>query len=175
MKVPRKHFFTAIIALAKSHPVELFLVASILLHICSLEEVGEVSVARCNQFATYVADKINQILLDLGSGLSKTLEVQDTPSGLILWGEYSVASPEEVNRTVGEIRLTTGMLDSCRSWLIKEATGDFRTGYAPLDRTYASTHEGGGYSTFAEEPKPRPKEPQQFQAHLYFTIPWQRD
>lgn len=46
---------------------------------------------------------------------------QISPSCLVLWDASSLISPENVDRTVGEVRPTTFMLYPCPAWLIKEA------------------------------------------------------
>lgn len=43
--------------------------------------------------------------------------------GPVLWDDFSLLVPEEVDRVVAEVGRTTGVFDPCPSWLVKTARG----------------------------------------------------
>lgn len=53
--------------------------------------------------------------------MAKNLDVWSIPSGQLLWDLFFPVSPEDMNRTVGEVKPITCRLDPCPAWLIKEA------------------------------------------------------
>lgn len=69
----------------------------------------------------------------MDSGLeAQNLDTRSTPSGPVLWREFGLTSPEDMGRIVGGVRPTTGILNPCASWLIKDTRGRLHGWICPI-------------------------------------------
>lgn len=60
--------------------------------------------------------------MDFYSGLNVlNLDSSATSSGLYLWDEFGLVEQDKVDRLLGEVRLTTCMLNSYPAWLARTA------------------------------------------------------
>lgn len=110
---------------ASSQPAQLFRLAYILLHCGTFKDPGENLAIQCDQFAVYFVDKIDQIHADLDSrlGVPNSIWSCFVDRGIL---------PEDVDRIFGGVWPTTSILESCRSWLVKEAGGDRQDWICPV-------------------------------------------
>lgn len=69
--------------------------------------------------------------LDFGFNI-QNLDLPGTRSGSVLLAEFSLVQPEEAGGLVGEVRLTTSMLNPWPSWLVNATRGSLQHWLAPL-------------------------------------------
>lgn len=80
-------------------------------HLDALGELDEISRSHCDQFSVYLADKRDRIRMDLVSGFQiQRLDTPDNFPGLILWDEFQIIMPEDVERSDGSVWPTTSSL-----------------------------------------------------------------
>lgn len=115
--VAKKNILAAITATAKLHSADLFWLVHSLVLSGRLEEAGEVWVAQWEQFAIFLASKIDWIRPDLDSALLlQNFDVWSTLPGPVLSDVFFPISPEDMDRTV-----EASMHDPCPGCLAKEA------------------------------------------------------
>lgn len=112
-----KHLsFSATIASA-----QLWLVWRSLVHFGTPQQLGEIPVVLCNQFAAYFAGKIDQIPLDSGLEL-QNLDTPNAPFGPVLGMSFCPFHPRMWTGLLGGVQPATSILNLCPSWRIKEAS-----------------------------------------------------
>lgn len=99
----KKGFFLHHHCISRVRTMQLFRVVLSLLHLDTTGELRHLSRSRYDHFTVYFAEK-NQSLLDwpwLQISNAQSLDIMSTLPSSILWDEFQLISPDDVNRIVG--------------------------------------------------------------------------
>ncbi|XP_058039494.1 uncharacterized protein LOC131198648 [Ahaetulla prasina] len=115
MRVAKREYFSALIASADNRLAALFRVTRSLLHQRAVEDPLH---GHAEKFGQYLHYKIAQIREGLDSEWVGSGGMAEAGLEVTIWDEFDTVAPEDMDRILGRLNVTTCLLDPCPSWLV---------------------------------------------------------